>query len=81
MITINRTAEEWRLYSDMPNAGQAADVLNTAFNQMINDIDQAIREFESVTLDWEQLGATDTEPRYVWQQAIFDHVRRVIGVY
>lgn len=81
MTVSDRNADQWNLYSDMPNADQVAASMNTAFNQMINDIDNAVQEFVEVPSKFWKYGATDTEPREIWQVAVLEHVRQLIERY
>ena len=65
---ISLTAEHWDLYTDKPGAETAAQALNNAFKQAVNQklsAPEVAKVMDSVMFEHADLGAADTEPREV----------------
>jgi hypothetical protein len=72
-VTLTLTAEDWQLYTDMPNINIATSLLNRDIELILNnmdDITQARRECLEVLREYSMYGAFDTEPCGVLQNII-----------
>jgi hypothetical protein len=72
-VTLTLTAEDWQLYTDIPNVNIATSLLNSDIELILNnmgDITQAHIECLEVLRRYSKYGAFDTEPCGVLQDII-----------
>jgi hypothetical protein len=67
-VTVNLTADEWQIFSDMPGANRAAAEMSKLASKALSSAnkEEAIELFSEGKSKWIEYGSCDTEPRWVF---------------